>query len=360
MLERDILKINLPDSYRVICISDIHGNLTTLKKLLTKINYDKANDYLFILGDLFEHGGKETAPTVDYIYELSKYERVHVISGNNERRIGYMLYRFNFDGIAAWKKKTKYTILMQWAESLGINEITEDNYKSVIKLVYEKYKAQCDFILNLPLVIETDEFICVHSGLDGREDWWETSQWDVWFTSGENKTGKWLINGHTPTYLYGEHKLSFLPIIRNESKTVSIDGGSTIIGGGQLNAFIIEKSEGDIVFSYDYADIYPTATVTQTIDVTYDDDTTNAIIGNVKVIKKDEYFTKCRIKGTPKTILVKNEKVEGDTFNCWRKVNFVSVYKNEIVSVIDDQCEGYTYVRNSQGDLGWVPKEALT
>ena len=59
MLDKDILKVNLPHSYRVICIADIHGNLTAFKRLLVKINYRKGKDYLYILGDLLERGREE-------------------------------------------------------------------------------------------------------------------------------------------------------------------------------------------------------------------------------------------------------------------------------------------------------------
>jgi protein phosphatase len=371
MLERDIDKVELSIPYRVICISDIHGNVATLKKLLAKINYDKEKDYLFILGDLFEHGGDDTAPTLDYLYELSKYERVHIISGNHERRIGYMLYRFNFQQISEWINNSLWyrkeplkplNILTQWAETIGFKEITEENYKDVITAIKEKYKDKCDFILNLPLVIETEEFICVHSGLESREDWWETTILNAWsMNTDENKTGKWIISGHAPVYLFSESGLTYLPIIRNSNKTINIDGGSTIIWGGQINAFIIEKAgeNEDIVFSYDYADIFPQGVIIKNIEAEYNGDIPHKMMGNATVIKKGEYFTECEVAETGKTVLVKNEKVSGEIFDCWRQANFISVYENEIVSVIDNSCEGYAYVKNPKGELGWIPKECL-
>jgi len=107
-----------------------------------------------------------------------------------------------------------------------------------------------------------------------------------------NKTGKWIISGHYPVTFLLKSEISALPIIRNENKTVSIDGGASLVGG-QLNAFIIEKASEDteMVFSNVWADKYP---------------------------------------------------------QC--------VYENEIVSVIDDSCEGYTHIRNSKGEIDWIPK----
>ena len=57
------------------------------------------------------------------------------------------------------------------------------------------------------------------------------------------------------------------------------------------------------------------------------------------------------------TGLIKNEYIKESEFVYWNSMaNFVSVYENEIVSVIDDSCDGYTYIRNSKGELGWIPK----
>ena len=57
-----------------ICgISDIHGDLTTFKKLLNKCEYNEEEDYLIILGDFLEKG-TEILDTVHYVMELSKKE----------------------------------------------------------------------------------------------------------------------------------------------------------------------------------------------------------------------------------------------------------------------------------------------
>ena len=85
----------------------------------------------------------------------------------------------------------------------------------------------------------------------------------------------------------------------------------------------------------------------------------------IKKVKKSKYFTECEVvsewanglKG-----LIKNEYIEekGKTLEYWDSMaNFVSVNKNEIVSVIDNSCKGYTYIRNSKGELGWIPKKSV-
>lgn len=363
MLKKDIEKVNLPDSYRAICISDIHGNLTALKRVLLKVNYDKEKDYLFILGDLFERGGDETAPTIDYLYNLSKNEKVRIISGNNERRMAYIQSE-DFQQILDWIKNRPVNILTQWAKTIGWGDMTENNYKNVIADIKQKYKEKIDFILNLPLVIETDEFICVHSGLESRGDWWKTSQWNAWTgnINETNKTGKWIISGHTPVILFSKTEFTYLPIIRRDNKTISIDGGSNLFFDGQINALIIKKpsKNSNIVFSYDWADKLLQGTITKNIKSEYKNQVNYCGMKNVEVLEKGNYFTKCRVLDTSATGLIKNEYFKGDIFEYWGPMaNFVSVCENENVSVIDATSKGYVYIRNSKGELGWIPKDSI-
>lgn len=369
MLEKDILKVNLPHSCRVICIADIHGNLTAFKRLLAKINYRKGKDYLFILGDLLERGREEEIATIDYLYEISKNDRVLMISGNNDRRMRFIQYE-DCQRSLEWIKIRPGNILAQWAKSIGINDtdITEENYKNVIDTIKQKYQDKIDFVINLPIVIETEEFICVHSSLDSREDWQETSEWNAWFgdINEPNKTGKWIISGHAPTRLFPESKVTFLPIMRHDNKTISIDGGSGCFFDAQINALIIEKvgEDRDIVFSYEWADIFPQGIITQNIKSDYINEVYLYYQGikNIEILEKSEYFTECKVVATGARGLIKNEYIEGkgSNFEYWDTMaNFVSVYENEIVSVIDNSCEGYTYIRNSKSELGWIPKEAV-
>ena len=173
-----------------------------------------------------------------------------------------------------------------------------------------------------------------------------------------NKTGKWIISGHYPTMFLQGTKNSYLPIIRHDNKTISIDGGASF-PAGQLNAFIIEKADVDIVFSHEWADKYPQSIITETIESDYKNEVPYSGDKNVEVIKKGEYFTECKVIDTGAKGLIKNEYIEGkgNEFTYWNSMaDFVSVYENEIVSVIDNSCEGYAYIRNSKGELGWIPK----
>lgn len=369
MLEKDIVKIHLCTPYRVICIADIHGSYTAFTRLLEKVNYRVGEDYLFILGDLLERGKEEEIPTIDYLYELSKNDRVVIISGNNDRRMRY-IQNEECQNCLEWLRIRPGNILSQWTKTLGVNDtdITEDNFQEIINTIKQKYGDKIDFVVNLPVVIETDEFICVHSALDSREDWQETTEWNAWFgnINEPNKTGKWEISGHSPVRLFPESKTTLFPIIRQDNKTISIDGGSGCFFDAQLNALILEKSDDskDLTFISEFADIYPQGIITTDIVSDYINEVYLYFQGTkkIKVIKKGDYFTKCKVIKSGKKGLLKNEYISGKgrKFEYWDTMaNFVSVRKNEIVSVIDSSCAGYAYIRNSSGELGWIPKNAL-
>ena len=48
-------KVTVPKYHRIIVISDIHGEIDLLKKLLNKVNFHQ-DDYLIINGDMCEKG----------------------------------------------------------------------------------------------------------------------------------------------------------------------------------------------------------------------------------------------------------------------------------------------------------------
>lgn len=79
----------------------------------------------------------------------------------------------------------------------------------------------------------------------------------------------------------------------------------------------------------------------------------------VEVLESGENFSKCRMISSEKIGLAKNEHIinNGDGFVTYRSLSdFISVEKEEIVSIVDDNCTGYAFIRNKNGELGWIPK----
>ena len=78
-----IKRVELPLDKRIIFVSDIHGDLSSLKKGLKKINFSE-EDYLFIIGDIYEKGDfHKNLETLRYVIELSKSNpHVYPMAGN--------------------------------------------------------------------------------------------------------------------------------------------------------------------------------------------------------------------------------------------------------------------------------------
>ena len=72
--------LDIPQGRRILAVSDIHGHVHFLKKVLERAGFCEA-DELIIDGDIIEKG-PYSLETLRYVMELGKLPNVHVISGN--------------------------------------------------------------------------------------------------------------------------------------------------------------------------------------------------------------------------------------------------------------------------------------
>ena len=74
-----VRRLNISTNKRLIFISDIHGDLESLKEALKKINFSD-EDYLFIIGDIYEKGDfRMNIATIRYVMELTKTHKNNTI-----------------------------------------------------------------------------------------------------------------------------------------------------------------------------------------------------------------------------------------------------------------------------------------
>ena len=73
-------RAELPDSGRIIAVSDVHANLPYLRGVLEKAAFS-AGDTLVLCGDMLEKG-PQSLDTLRYIMELSRSRRVLGVQGN--------------------------------------------------------------------------------------------------------------------------------------------------------------------------------------------------------------------------------------------------------------------------------------
>jgi len=193
--------LSFPENKRIICISDIHGELDLFKKLLAKVNFDD-NDILILLGDLYLKGSREHE-CLKYIIEMSKQPNIYILKGNCDRGL--------------------------------------DDYL---------LPGEQEWLDGLPYTIESDNYVFVHGGTnsDNYNNFMEVAE----------AQEKWTIAGHWPAGNYCYEIDCCNPIINNEKRIISIDGGNVLRRNGQLNAFIIDNGQ----FSFKYIDNLPKAVVT--------------------------------------------------------------------------------------------------
>ena len=246
--------VTFEEGKRIIAISNIHGDLTTFKKLLEKCEYNDQEDYLIILGGFLEKG-TEILATLRYIMEISQNERVFVLKGNNDRVIEGCSNEKDIKNSLGYLNRIKNSIMCEKARELDMVIQNEDDIKEVAShLVKEK-----EFIDNLPLVLVSDRLVFVHAGIRQLET--ETDQKFLLgaksFANTSHELEQYVVVGHFPVSNYCSKIFRLTPLFDMEKRIISIDGGNNMKSFGQLNALIIENFESGLTFTYRYATHFP-------------------------------------------------------------------------------------------------------
>jgi len=196
----NIKRINDKDYNKIYVISDIHGNLILLNKMLLKIDLKK-DDLLIIDGDSCDRG-ENSSDVYEKVINLinDNYNVIH-LKGNHEA----MFYDFivNNENYERWIRN-------------GGN-YTFDSYHS--KSLMDKH---IKFISEMEYIIETDNYYIVHAGINPENSLENQIPRDlVWirdeFINSELKLNKKIIFGHT---INKDGKIKFL------KDKIAIDCGS--------------------------------------------------------------------------------------------------------------------------------------
>lgn len=298
--------ITLPQDRRTICVSDIHGHLDLLEKLLEKIGYtDK--DTLVLLGDLYTKGPRGY-DTLRYIIELAQRENVHVLRGNCD-----------------------------WIEDC-------------------LSPAETAWLEGLPHILESDGYIFVHGGLPSEDltdlDAFACAKNDAFIEQGLSFS-RWVVTGHWPVNNYCHTIPCFNPIINESQHIIAIDGGCVLNKAGQLNAFIIQNG----TFSFDAVDLLPQVQIDSTQT---ESGGTLHIVWHMRwidITERGDEFSKVRHQSTGIEIWTPNQFIwedEGQPVAPNGTDYFLPVNAGETVSLVYDFSDRMLAKKN--GVLGWVLK----
>ena len=240
---------------------------------------------------------------------------------------------------------------------LGV-EITEDiDLVPLMKTLEESFRAEWQFLNELPEVVETPHYIFVHGGIKPDVPPEEQMAGDCMkfdnFLGTDYCFDKWVIVGHWPVMLYLPDRVCANPIIDRRRHIISIDGACTLKDDGQLNALIIPE-EGSEDFSYMAYDKFPVRTVAEhqaagerSYYIRWGDN-------RVRVLRRGVEFSLCRHipTGYEMEILTKYLYTDEEETTCNDSTDLIlELHPGDEVSVVEETRRGY-FVKH-RGTSGW-------
>lgn len=353
-----------PIDSRVIAISDIHGRFDILDELLNKVNYIKGKDILVLMGD-YSQKGKYPLKTLRYIMNLSSINNVYCLLGNCDHgnykifNLEYLNNEFkdllSIETSLLYDMKEEYYNNNSQKKDITLEELQKD--------IEKEFEHELNFLKNLPLMLETDDFLFVHAGVDKIKDYHNSLYRSVfmlkYFYYQGHLVDKMVVCGHFPVTIY-RNEFNDNILFDFDRKIISIDGGMTVKAGGELNALIIEKNSS----GYIYNQISCNGLVQKTL--------LNDSIGlyrgkgpcwpnfKLKVLEEGIYFSKILLEEINEITYIKNEYLDINKTKAKDDcpASILSVSKGETVGIVDDTCKGYVLVKY-QGKQGWIKKELI-
>jgi len=166
---------------KIFAVGDIHGQLTMLKDLVSKINYE-SQDTLIFIGDYIDRG-EDSKGVIDYLIQLQKIYNCIFLKGNHEEMLMDYLSGIN-------KNLYLYNGGAKTMKDYGPMGVPNNHM---------------DFFRNLKNYHETEDYIFVHAGLwINNETALDKLPNDIilWvrdeFILSKCDYGKKVIFGHTP------------------------------------------------------------------------------------------------------------------------------------------------------------------
>jgi protein phosphatase len=363
-----IIRQSTGDEYRICFISDIHGNLKLLKELLSKIDLSDG-DFLVFGGDYINRGG-QSADTLRFIRELSVRKNTFVLKGNLERLADWYMLWGEPEHIIPHFSDHKNNLFCELARECGYENVNFGNFYEIRTLLSEKYADYLKYLRELPLALETEDFIFVHAGISESGTLHDSTEQEIlkndgYLAHGKNNTGKWVVVGHIPVWNVPESKNTNNPVIFEGRKIIGTDGGNCVKNFSQLNALIIGKGKHGISFKNVFADDSPVIKASSDFALEHD----NGYFKDswpdyyLNILETGEDFSLCERTVSKQTGFVKNEHIgfENGRYLFLKSTcsHIQSVRAGERLYLLDENGGRYAFIKNMSGEVGWVKKSAL-
>ena len=361
MLEVKHINKIIEGKYRCIAISDIHGHLDLLKRLLEKVNYCN-DDYLIIVGDFVEKGN-QTIETVEYLMELQKQNnKVFVLLGNCEYALEEMVSnpKLARQVINYLNRIGKGGMIRQAIKKLSL-DIKIDEPEMIQGKVKKFLQPYFDYFAALPTTLQLNDFIFVHAGIEKRQDWQNSKlssliELQTFYHDG-HCLNNYVIVGHLPTSNQYSNSINNSIIIDDNKKIISLDGGIGVKSISQLNALIINGNNDKYDFVKEYVQPLPLYEVLVDINIFFKEPVKISWpYFEVEVLKENSNFSKCRQLVTNNILNIKNEFLYRRNNKVYCLDDYVdyqmSLNKGDIVKMIGIYGIYAYIIKNNE--VGWI------
>ena len=363
-LTTKIEHIEIEQGKRILVTSDIHGNLSYLKKVLEKARFSD-NDILFIVGDMIEKG-PENLKTLRYIMELCQKENVIALIGNVDAYRIKLIYGLSEENVCGFYD---YILnLRQWVGASFYEELaTECGYtiNSPADILLSKqevinhFEKEFNFLASLPTIVETQNYIFVHGGLRKKQvsdnlykTVFELTKFDAFAENTSDIFDKYVIAGHWPVVLYGYDKPQMNPIINRNKKIISIDGGCGVKKDGQLNLLIIPDINCSVdEISYISYDEIPVVYAFENQSPSKDSVYISWTNREIRILDKGEEFSYIEHIKSGRKLHIPNSYIRNETEAFDYTDYVISVNKGDKLSILSQNSKGY--IVKKDGVIGW-------
>lgn len=359
-METIIKKIEIPPDRRIIAVSDIHGHYHHLKGLLKKVSFTEM-DILFIVGDILEKGPL-CLQTLRYVMDLCKNYTVYPLMGNVDAAVLLMLEESDedlYEFISAMKSRWGSSLLTDMCSEIDLHISGPADMPQMKEEIRKHFKEEFDFLQNLATIIETQHYIFVHGGLPSDDiDSFEGTDAIAYLKNDAFMEkgiifNKYTVVGHWPVTLYNEKIASLNPIINNNQKIISIDGGCGLKRDGQLNALIIPHiNSSDISFAY-YDDL-PLAFAQTPQEKSFDSVNIRYTDHKITILEKGPEFSFAEHPSSGHRLWIHNDYIYSfdENATCDDYTDYkLPVKPGDVLSILMKTSKGY--LAKKDGISGW-------
>lgn len=233
---------------RTLYIGDIHGDLPLLKRLLDTVCFC-SDDALVLVGDLLEKGDCNLA-ALRFVMQMADNYNVWYVSGNCETELLARLQPENAADLHNYMELRRpcRSLLWDMSAEAGLDALYEQDILSFQQEIEKHFSPELRFLRTLPTIVESEDCIAVHAGLEHTEFPGMTQKSCVrqtaWFAQDGPRFAKTVIVGHWPVVLYDHRFIRSNPRYNARRNIFAIDGGCMVHEDGQLNCLIHDNTTG--------------------------------------------------------------------------------------------------------------------